>query len=98
MLVTVTTPRARDQFVIARSPGRHEFPKAGIVFDGRMAMVRTAGGEISAVGLLGATYLSLPGATVVSPEPTDASIAVADRKWVVGDGAGTITVTRSGDP
>ena len=97
VLVTVTTPRGQDQFVITRSVGRHEFPDAGIGFEGRMAMVRRVDGEVTAVGLLGAAYLALPEATVLAAEPADASIAVADGEWIVGDGAGTITVTGRGE-
>jgi hypothetical protein len=94
VLVTVTTRQSQDQFVIARSPGRHEFPESDIAFEGTMAMVRSAEGEVAAIGLLGTTYLRLPAATIVSPEPADGSIAIAEGQWVVGDGVGAITVAR----
>lgn len=92
VLVTVTTPEATDRYIIARADGRHEFPDAGLVSEGRMAMVRTVDGKPTSIGLLGATLLEAEGLKVSAEVPTDASLDLSGGKWRIGDGKGAITL------
>jgi len=92
VLVTVTMPEATDKYIIARSGGRHEFPEAAMVFEGRIAMVRIVDGKPTAIGLLGGTLLEAEGLKVAAEVPTDASIEFSGGKWRIGDGKRAVTL------
>jgi len=81
-----------DQFVIARAGGRHEFPDEGMVFEGRMAMLRIVDGKPTSIGLLGGTLLEAEGLKVTAEVPTDASIEFSGGKWRIGEGKGAVTL------
>lgn len=93
VLVTITTPEGRDRFVIARESGVHEFDGDGIVFEGTMAAIRSVDGNVTSIGMLGATRLEVGKLTVGADGPADASLRHEDGRWVVGDGKDAIKVS-----
>ncbi|MFH0965405.1 MAG: heparinase II/III family protein, partial [Planctomycetota bacterium] len=92
VLITVKTPEGEDQFVVGRSPGRHEFEGEGIVFEGTMAFVRRIGGKATSIGLLGGKTLETAEVKVGAAAPTDGSLEFREGAWNVGDGKDAIHV------
>lgn len=93
VLVTVTTPKGVDRFVVARREGRHAFPDEGIVFEGRMAAIRSIEGKATSIGMLGGRLLEAAGVKVSADAPADAALELVDGAWAVRDSEDAIKVT-----
>ena len=94
VLLKIVSGEATDLFVIARGPGPHSFSERGIVFDGRVAAIRSVKGVVKSAGMLGGTKLQFNDLVVSADSPTDASMRFTNGKWIVGDGKSKISIAK----